>query len=297
MRITNKMISNGILSTTNDVRKLMADLQLDLATGKKIRKPSDDANANLKVEKFKELQNKNEQYLRNISQITGWIDSTTVSLESISDVLMTAKEKATQAASETVSEEVRASLATMIDQEIDTLISLGNTNYSGKNIFGGTITINDAPFSRSGDVVSYNGNDGNIKGKIGFNATIQYNRTGEEVFSPAGGVDIFNTMTNLKLALEQNDTSAIQTSIDLLDDAIKQTNSISSGYGILQNRLSMTQDILRNENLNLLSFTSELQDTDIAEAILKYQNAETAYTAMLKTTSTLVQTSLVDYLV
>jgi len=178
---------------------------------------------------------------------------------------------------------------------MDTMVDLANSKFKDKFIFGGTRNTT-APFSRAGDVVSYAGNDNDLRGKIGVESELVYNKSGVDVFKAAGGVDIFAALADLKAGLEANDTNAIRTAGAALDNAQRQIINLSAETGVLQNRMTLTEQTLENENVNLSAFISKIQDTDLAEAIVNYQTLETAITAGLRTTADVIQTSLVDFI-
>ncbi|MFQ5770577.1 MAG: flagellin, partial [bacterium] len=178
----------------------------------------------------------------------------------------------------------------------DDLVDLGNSKFKDRFIFAGTLTRGSKPFTRTDDVVSYNGNNKDLKGKIGIESEIVYNKTGLDVFNPPGGIDIFATLAALKQGLESNDPTAIENSIDPLDKAIKQTLSNSAEFGILQNKLDLTVQIIEKEKINYADFMSKIQDTDIAETIVNYQMLENALNSGLKTMAEIVRTSLVDFI-
>jgi flagellar hook-associated protein 3 FlgL len=95
--------------------------------------------------------------------------------------------------------------------------------------------------------------------------------------------------------LENNVTADINTVIGTLDDALSQVITDSSELGALQNRLSLTEEMIANENINFASALSKTQDTDVAEAIVNHNALEYAMTASLRTMSEAIQTSLVDF--
>ena len=159
----------------------------------------------------------------------------------------------------------------------------------------GTLTQGTAPFDRTGDVIIYNGNDKAMKGIIGFDAEVTYNKTGNEVFNPAGGVDIFDTLITLKQGLVSNDSSAIQGHSTRLKGAVDQVLAVTSEFGVLQNRLSSTELFIENENINFASAISRIQDTDMVEAIVTSQIIENAITTGLRTMADMIQVSLVDF--
>ncbi|MCG8606987.1 flagellar hook-associated protein FlgL [bacterium] len=295
MRITNKMISNRLLATLSANRAMAADLQLDLATGKSIRKPSDDPSGMHQLNRFKVLISQNEQYSRNITQIRGFVSAEQGAVDSIIGYLERAKETAIQAASDTVNDEGRQSLAKNLDQTIGALVTLANSKFNNRYIFGGTLT-KTPPFSRSGDVVTYGGNEKTIVGQIGIETQIQYGKTGTQVFNPSSGTDIFGVLTALKQALETNDTNAIQASIDLLSDAISQTVDVAADVGLLADRLNLTEELIESQNIRHAEAISKIQDADIAETIVNFTNLENAITTGTQALAETIQTSLIDFI-
>jgi flagellar hook-associated protein 3 FlgL len=296
MRITNQMISKRLLATISANRAMAAELQLNLATGKSLRKPSDDPSGMRQLNRFKVLMSQNEQYSRNITQIRGFVSAEQAAVESVIDFLERTKEIATQAASDTVNDEGRQSLAKNLDQTIDGLLTQANSKFNDRYIFGGTLTKGDAPFSRSGDVVTYGGNEKAIVGQIGSETQIQYAKTGIQVFNPAGGTDIFSVLAALKQGLETNDTNAIQASIDLLSDAISQTVDVAADIGLLSERLNLTEEMIESENIRHAEAISKIQDTDLAETIVNFTNLENAITTGTQALAETIRTSLIDFI-
>jgi len=290
------MISRSLLSNINRSRSQSGDLSLDIATGKKLRKPSDDPGGLVLVQRYKVLLSRNEQFSKNIAHVQGFNTNSTSALDSITNDLETARELAVQGASGTVSPEARQSLANNIDQIMNNLVELGNSTYKGKFIFAGTQTSGAPPFSRSGDAVAYGGNSNSIQGEIGLNSKISYNKSGSEIFNPPGGPNIFADLAALKQGLENGDTDAINSAIDTLDRAHEHILSKSAEIGSLQSRLDSTELIIQNENLNLADQLSTLEDTDVARAIVESQAVRNAITTGLRALADVVQTSLVDFI-
>ncbi len=295
MRITNKMIATNMLSTIQRNRQMMNEAQLNIATTKKVRRPSDDPVGTLQIQQFKILISRNERYLKNITQIRGFTTNSEAALQAVSEDLARAKNIAIQGGSDTVTAEARQSLAENVDQLIDNIIDHGNSRFKGRFVFGGTQTTGTKPFTRSGDIITYNGNDADIKSNIGFDTQVTYNKSGADVFAPAGGVDIFAELVALKQGLENNDTNAIQNSVDELGSALDQVTSLSAEFGVIQNRLTLTEQLIETENINLADFLSKIQDTDILEEIVNLQVLENATTAALRVVAEVIQTSLVDF--
>jgi flagellar hook-associated protein 3 FlgL len=289
------MISMNLLSTVDRNREMLSELQLDIATTKKVRRPSDDPAAVVQVEKYNTMISRNNQYKKNITQITGFLDSSTTALDQIGDILQEAKQLAIQGASESTSPEARQSIASHVDQLIDSAVGLANSRYGDRFVFAGTLTVGTEPFTRAGDVITYNGNEKDITGQIGHKTNVIYNKTGTEVFDPAGGTDVFSELINLKQGLGSNDTDAIQSTIATIDSAFDQVTEKSTDLGVLRGRLNLTEQIIENDNLNFADFISKIQDTDVVEALVNTNILENAVTTGLKTMSQTLQVSLVDF--
>ena len=295
MRITNKMIAANMLARVADNRARAAKLQLDIATTKKLRRPSDDPAGVVQLQRMKALISRNQQYSDNLNLMRDFMTNSVAALDGVLEHLESAKEIAVRASSGTIGTEARQTLSQQVDQILDLIVDLGNTKYRNRYLFAGTLTQGDAPFTRSGDNITYNGNTKGMEGQIGFEARIVYNKTGDEVFSPAGGTDIFATLAALKQGLEADDDTAIQNSIDSLNSAIDHIISVSSEIGVLQDRLDSTEQLIESENVRFADTVSKIQDTDVVQALVDSQLMTNAINSGLQTMANLVQRSLVDF--
>jgi flagellar hook-associated protein 3 FlgL len=289
------MIARNLISNISKNRERAAELELDMASGKKIRRPSDDPAAVAKIQRLNTDISKNEQYLKNIGHIYEFTSYAASALDVVAEELQGAKEIALQGASGTLDPDARRSLAGRVDQNIDSMVDLANSKFNNRYLFAGSKT-NTKPFTRTGDVITYDGNDKSISGKIGFQADVAYNKTGSEVFNAAGGVDVFQAMIDLKQGLENNDQDAVQASVAVLDDAIRQITDKTADLGALQSRLNLTEEMIESNKISLAESLSKTQDTDVVEALVEHTIVENALNAGLKTMSKTIQTTLVDFI-
>lgn len=295
MRITNKMIASRMLATITRNRALSAKLQIDIATTKKVRRPSDDPTGVVQLQRMKSLISRNEQYVRNITLMRDFMTNSSAALEGASEHLQQAKDIAIQASSGTMNSDGRKALSKQVDQIIDLMVDVGNTKYKNRNLFAGTLTTGVEPYSRSGDTITYNGNAQNMDAQIGFKMQLTYNKTGDQVFNPAGGIDVFSELVALKNGLNSDDVNAIQNSVTNLNKAIDQTVAASAEFGVLQDRLTSTEELINNENINYADTISRIQDTDMVKTLVDSQIVSNAITSGLKTMADVVQRSLVDF--
>ncbi|MFQ5705972.1 MAG: flagellar hook-associated protein FlgL [bacterium] len=296
MRITDNLINKNFYENISRTRKKMVQLQSDIATTKKVRTPSDDPIGFSRATRFKLLKSRNEQYSKNIQQVSDHVSGALAAIDSAVDIVSHAKELAVQAANGTLEETTRGSIAKEVDQMIESLVTKGNAKHDNRFIFAGTQTLGDPPFVRNGDVIQYNGDDGVIKNTVGDGVEVATNKPGTEVFKPGGGVDIFDSMIAFKQALEQNDVAAIENSIDDLGQSLDHLLTVSADFAGLQNRLDATEELIQSHNLKLTDAASRIEDTDVVKTIIDFQNAQNAYTFALRSFQQLIDTSLINFL-
>jgi len=293
MRVTESMIARNLLKNIQQTRESMYTEQNAISTGKKVQEASDDPVRFSKGSRFRNMINKNEQYLSTLNYTKGWISTTTEVLDQIHARIMDAKEIATQAADlSSDSTGSRQALAEQVDDIIEEIVSLGNSTYMDKYLFGGTLTKGDAPFTYDGTAVNYQGNSNTIYRRVADRLNVAINVQGSQLVNS----QIFSSLIDLRSALENDDDAGISQSIDDIKDSSDQLLSINSAMGSLQKQLETTQQRLETANLNLKSYLSKTEDTDITEAITNYNAQEMAYKAALKTTSDAIHFNILNFI-
>ena len=88
MRITNRMMTNNMLSNINKNKQNMSKLEEQYSTGKKIQKPSDDPIVTVRALKFRTNLAEIEQYYdKNIPDAMSWMDVTEGALNTINSIV------------------------------------------------------------------------------------------------------------------------------------------------------------------------------------------------------------------
>lgn len=160
MRITNNMTMESTLNNINAAANRLAAANSAVSSQKKIQTASDDPIVATKAITYRSYVSQITQYQDNASAATGWQKATDTALSSLSDVISSAKELATEAASDTCSDTDKASIKTQIESLQTQAVSIMNTTYSGRYIFGGYST-SEAPYASTstsiGSSVTYKG--------------------------------------------------------------------------------------------------------------------------------------------
>ena len=107
---------------------------------------------------------------------------------------------------------------------------------------------------------------------------------------------IFETLSDLKDYLANDDVEGIQRTMTRLDTHYSSITSTLSDSGITYNRLKTTEQGLGNTSLSLTERRSTIEDADLVASVMELQSLQTAYEAALSATSKIMDLSLADYL-
>ena len=135
MRVTNSMVVNNLLSTLGKNATRLAKYQNQVATGKRITKPSDDPVGAAYSVRYNTDIEKEKQYLANIESSNEILRATETSLTSVDDVLQRMRELTISAAGAAPSESTRQSIKVELEQLREELVGLANTTYNGRYLF------------------------------------------------------------------------------------------------------------------------------------------------------------------
>lgn len=137
MRITNTMMTNNILYNINKNREQLSVLEQQMATGKKIQKPSDDPIIAIRALKFRTTVSEIDQYVSNAEDAVSWENITEQAVSNVTEIVKKIRELSVQATSDTMTIENRKNIITEIEQLQEQFLSEGNATYAGRHIFSG----------------------------------------------------------------------------------------------------------------------------------------------------------------
>lgn len=142
--------------------------------------------------------------------------------------------------------------------------------------------------------------------EISQNETIQMNNIGKDVFGGLhngqpvslgkAGANLFETVGRLIGYLETNTQQGAQQALDELTDAHQHITTYLAGVGARENRLALTDSVLYALRLNAQERKSKIEDVDVADLMTKMAMQQITYEAVLKSSSTIMRMSLVNYL-
>ncbi len=265
MRITYNMTANTVLRNLSNNLTRIEKLQDQLSSGKKVSRPSDDPLATIKIMEYRTTLSANSQYTRNTDFLKTELEVADKSLQDISSTLNRVKTLAVRGASESLPQSSRDAIAEELDQLIDHLIQVANTDVSGKYIFGGYRTT-IPPLERQGDVINYRGDNNVRMVEISKDVTIETTPTGKTLFVDTG---MFEHLISLKNALLGGDTSQINEEMGNLDKIMDRVNAENSSLGARLSRIEFNSNLISDKNVRYTDLLSKQEDIEIEDVVLK----------------------------
>ncbi len=292
IRVTGNSIATRVLGNLQHNLSRVGDLQEQLSSGKLISRPSDSPTGTVSAMQMRSEMRSVQQYERNANDGLNWlglIDTTiTSSLTQVNRVRdLTLQGKSAPASG---SPEARSALAAEVGNIRESLISLANTTYLNRPVFGGD-TAGGVAYLPDG---TWAGGDGAVNRTVGDGAVVQVDANGKKVFGE-GDQQLFKILDDIATNMV-NDPSALNADLDRLDAAMGVLKTQLADVGARYNRVEHMHGAAGNRLLDLTSQLSEVEDIDLPHTIMQMQLQQTAYEAALASTAKVIQPSLLDFL-
>jgi flagellar hook-associated protein 3 len=185
MRITQGMMYARALADVQSGLFRYSQLQQDLATGRRINRPSDDPSGALRILPLRSDLRNLEQMGDNVALARETLNTGASSLEDASSLMQRIRELTTQASNGTLNSNDRQGLASEVDQLLGQLVSIGNSRRGDRYLFGGTENVT-TPFQLvdgdGGTRVLYRGNRDRLEIEVAPGVTTALNVPGDAIF-------------------------------------------------------------------------------------------------------------------
>jgi len=292
MRVTQSMLSNNMIRNISNSYERLAKLQEQILTQKKFSKPSDDPVAAMMGMNYRTSLNQVEQYSRNISEATNWVESTDSALGQAISALQRMRELTVQASNGTYESDQRDSVNEEIKQLRQHLVDIGDTQLGGKYIFNGYDT-NKRPSDTMVDGAPSYGTD-EIQVEVFTGIKIPINTSGQSTFGEA--LKTGGPIDQLMASLKSTDEADITNRLAELDETINVFIKEQAKVGAKQNRIDLMTDRVGQQEVFAQKILSSNEDVDMEKVILDFTTQESIHTASLSVGAKVIQPSLLDFL-
>ena len=240
MRITNSMMVSNMMRNLNGNLNRMDKIQNQMATGKRITKPSDDPVGMAQVLKLTSDVMASEQHKKNVDEALSWLETTETSVTQLKDVLQRVRELTVRGATGSLALEDKQAIQKEIVQLKDQILSIGNSTFAGRYIFGGYNTM-EHPFTMektdAGDKLKYNGK------------FISPGGIADDSVDDADFISYLTNPNNKELTNQQMaDTLKIEIGIgDMMNVNINGNELFEKGFGGVFETLTKLEKVLNGE--------------------------------------------------
>lgn len=269
-------------------REALIESQTQLATGKRIQRPSDDPTGFAQARAFERQQDQLERHQRVIGEAKLWTDQTELALSSLGDLFLEASEVAIRASNGILDAD---QLAGQIDAIRDEAIVRLRTKSNGEYLFSGTET-STAPVDESGGAVV-----GDFSGlrrrEISPGHTITINVTDALTID---GVPALDRLQALADAVRSGNRTAVRAEMDGIQAGVDHYSRLQGQMGNVVRQLDAARAANDSQHTIIGDRRAGIEEIDLAATLAEVQRRQTALEAALRATSSSIQPSLLDYL-
>ena len=302
MRISTSYFNNLMLRAMQSSMNTLARTTDQLATGKRILQPSDDAVDTVKLLHLDNELTSIKQYQDNIESSKSALQQQDVLYSSMNDLLFRARDLMLQSSNGTLDQSNRDALANELDSIKDSLLALANDQQAdGQYRFSGTNSPQQPVTQNLGDY-EYKGSEEERYVSISGSAQIAVNRSGDELFFdntlPTENDSIFDALTTASAQLRAPDATfptVVEDTINWVDKALDNIGRAQTTTGSnldLIDRVSESHAdfVLMGEQLR-----SHLEDVDLVEASTRLSQQQVILSASQQVYASINKLSLFNY--
>ncbi|MET1250326.1 flagellar hook-associated protein FlgL [Sporolactobacillus sp. STCC-11] len=297
MRVTQGMMTNSVLQHISNGYSKLADYQSQLASGKKITRPSQDPVVATMGISYRTDVSHVEQYQKNVTNAYKWLDSSDDTLQQVNDVLNRVRELTNEASTDTYTADQRKAIGVEVDQLTQQLVTLGNTQVGGQYIFSGSDSANPLLTQASDGTVTINQialNNPDFSVAVNDGIQMAINVNPKQVFTAS----MFSDLKELSGMLNGGTATGSQISeyLGKIDTHLDGVSTAQADLGAKTNRIDLTKDRLSEQKTVATNVMANNEDADYAETLVKLNQQQNVYNASLSVGAKIIQTSLVDFL-
>ena len=278
-------------------------LNTQIATGKKISAPSQDVIAYNRLASIKQANADGAAYSSNVSLAQSLLQQSDTTLTAIGTQLQRAAELTTQAATGTLNDANRKTIAIELQSIRDDLVNLAGTKDArGQPLFGAA-TGSTAITQAADGTVSFSGTGEASAIPVADGVDVRGTDSAARVFgnipvSGGGTTDAFAVLSSLITALNAGGdvSTAVGTAADGLKGALAQVGNVQGAVGARAARLDIVSSQATDAAAARETDRTALEDVDASTAIVQLQKTMTILSATQASFTKLGQLSLFDYL-
>ncbi len=292
MRVSDAYIFDAAIANTGRARDAAVQAQGVVSRGTRVEHPGDDAAAAGLIAANLMASDR----FAAVGKVAGMASDELVAadgaLDGIATALSRAREMAVQFSSSGYTQAQTAGAAEEVGALFGQILSQLNTRFGNRYVFGG-FKDGAPPFDAGG---SYRGDSGVRQVEIAPDVYEQANVRADVAMGVTGGTNVLQTVQALQAALQANDLSGVQATLDGLQASIEQVAAARAQAGGAMNAFDMSVTASKLASDGAKTQGSKLADADIVDSAIQLARSQNALEASLAVTAQSFKLSLLDYL-
>jgi flagellar hook-associated protein 3 FlgL len=288
------MISAADLARTAED---LAKRQAEVSSGRRITRASDDPSASSgSVHEHAEMAAL-DRYKQTADTATARLSIVDSVLSDMLDQLTSAKTTILNARGSNVTSTQRAALADQLSGLRDALFADYGTSFNGSYLFSGQAATT-APYTKngSGTVSSYAGTATTMAVDVDRNTSVTVSLNGDAVARGTDAVDIFAALDQAITDIRAGNATGMADAGAAVERAFARATSAQTTIGTSMNAVEIHQGRVGDLRRASEGRAAGLEQVNMADAITKMSQADTAYRAALGAIGNTGRKTLMDYL-
>jgi flagellar hook-associated protein 3 FlgL len=293
--------SLNFLNSINQTQSQLNQVQAELSSGLAVNQPSDAPDQISAILQLHASIQQNADLTQNLTQVQGQVQTADTSLSSGISMLDQVMTLATEGLSTSATAASRSTAAGQIAGLMQEMVGISNTVVDGQYIFSGSNGNNpsyqyDASSPTGVDRLQISTSTQQIQDGSGASFSIAL--TANQIFdardssdNPAPG-NVFAAMNAVRMALQNNDTSGLQTALSSVQTASTYLNTQQGFYGNVENRITSALSAANTQSVSLQTDLSNRQDANESQAIVQMQQYTVTLQAAIAAESKMPTTTL-----
>ena len=306
MKISTSYLFDRSVKQMSSVQSDLAHTQAQVSAGKQVINPSDAPDQAAAIQRLKSILNHQDSYAKALTTVKARLEGEDSNLQSVSDLLIRAKELAVQSANDTLNPTNRKALAVELKGLRDQMLSLANSRDTNGNFLFAGSRVKQAPFAQDAiGQVSYKGDQTRMQVRVGEQRSIPLNRSGAETFvavirtdatGQSSARNFFGVMDDLIAGVTNSDRTAMQRGVGEMDNLLNGVSLSRANVGTDLNVVDQQSQAIDETKLTLKTTLSNIEDLDMAEAITKMNKQMLSLEASQSSFAKITQLNLFNFI-
>lgn len=300
MRITQTMVSHGLMDNLRRAQNDLARTQEKIASGGLVSRPGENPQAMRALIDGEAQLAALESWERGAVAARDWAEASDRALDTVTSLLGRARELTLAAANATTTPQAMRIIADELDQIAEAAKDAANLRIGDTYLFSGTATTTPA-YAAGSD--AYGGDSGSVVREIGPSVNVVVNALASDILGSGAAasdgklLDTIRTIASQLRNQSPADLAAVRTTgLQNLQTNLQGVLSARGTLGAISSRAEMAEARHREIAQVTTESTARQAGEDLSALIMRYNSQQSAYQAALQTGAKIIQPSLVDFL-